>query len=174
MLNLYFVLNQCKLNFERNLKEVVVVQLGLMILNDETLSIISFISPKREIQMFDINRFEYRISLFAQKSLMGTTIIVIYSLHEYIIYRILDKIVLLTRRSRQFISTSFSKLLWPIAKSILFKYFYFRIVFYNAFSTSLLLNHISLDSIQEANFHLADKPYISNTDENLINEAFVF
>ena len=39
--------------------------IGLMILNDETLSIISFISPKREIQMFDINRFEYRISLFA-------------------------------------------------------------------------------------------------------------
>ena len=145
-----------------------------MILNDDTLSIISFISPKREIQMFDINRFEYRISLFAQKGLMGTTIMVIYSLHEYIIYRILDKIVLLTRRSRQFISTSFSKLLWPIAKSILFKYFYFRIVFYNAFSTSLLLNHISLNSTQEANFHLADKPYISNTDENLINEAFVF
>ena len=53
------------INFERNLKEVVVVQIGLMILNDETLSIISFISPKREIQMFDINRFEYRISLFA-------------------------------------------------------------------------------------------------------------
>ena len=150
------------------------MHIGLMILNDETLSIISFISPKREIQMFDINRFEYRISLFAQKSLMGTTIIVIYSLHEYIVYRILDKIVLLTRRSRQFISTSFSKLLWPIAKSILFKYFYFRIVFYNAFSTSLLLNHISLDSTQEANFYLADKPYISNTDENLINEAFVF
>ena len=157
-----------KLNFERNLKELVVVQIGLLILIDETLSIIC------HKQMFDINRFQYRISLFAQKGLMGTTIMVIYSLHEYIIYRILDKIVLLTRRSRQFISTSFSKLLWPIAKSIQFKYFYFHIVFYNAFSTSLLLNHISLDSTQEANFHLADKPYISNTDENLINEAFVF
>ena len=126
---LYFVLIQCKLNFERNSKDLLLLQIGLMILNDETLSTITFVSPQLEIQMFDIKRFKYRISLFAQKSLMGTKIIMIYSLHEYIIYRILDKIVLLTRRSRQFISTSFPKLLWPIAKSILFKYFYFRIVF---------------------------------------------
>ena len=60
-----YLMSKIKRNFERNLKEVVVAQIGLMILNDDTLSIISFISPKREIQMFDINRFEYRISLFA-------------------------------------------------------------------------------------------------------------
>ena len=40
-----------KRNFERNLKELVAVQIGLLILIDETLSIIC------HKQMFDINRF---------------------------------------------------------------------------------------------------------------------
>ena len=34
-----------KRNFERNLKGVVVVQIGLMILNDVTLSIIFYLNP---------------------------------------------------------------------------------------------------------------------------------